>query len=259
MDFTPNDKIIAGLDRELSSLRRELEDDSADPPASIDRFHGTPATTAHRLTNWRHVAFFGSLVAAFIGIAIWWWSPSAHSTMTAASASVPLTQPATKDGAPIAPALSSDLAQQLQTMTRDLAALRQAVEQLNQRQEQFVRDNDNVTNQLKASHEEIARNNSAVDQIKETQILMARESQALTDRLNGSEKQPARVVANAEPTVTNEEPTVSAEEPKVMPEIPLPRPRQPAAVAQMLRPAPTSVRAQAQKPQPSLAWPWSTR
>jgi hypothetical protein len=256
MDFTPNDKIIAGLDRELSSLRRELEDNPTDPPASVNRFHGAPAK-AQRLTNWRHVAFFGSLVAASIGIAIWWWSPSTHSSMNAASASVPLTQPATKDGAPIAPALSSDLAQQLQTMTRDLAALRQAVEQLNQRQEQFVRDNDNVTNQLKASYEQLARNNSAVDQIKETQILMARESQALTDRLNASEKQPARV--NAEPTVTPEEPRVSAEEPKVMPEIPLPRPRQPATVAQMLRPAPTSARAQAQKPQSSLAWPWSMR
>ncbi len=259
MDFTPNDKIIAGLDRELSSLRRELEDNPTDPPASINRFHGAPATTTHRLTNWRHVAFFGSLVGASIGIASWWWSPSANSTMNAGSALAPLTQPATKDGAPITPARSSDLAQHLQTMTRDLAALKQAVEQMNERQEQFVRDNDNVTNQLKASQEQVARNNSAVDQVKETQILMARESQALTDRLNASEKQPTRGVANAEPTETTEEPKVSAEEPKVMPEIPLPRPRQPAAVAQMLRPAPNSARAQAQKPQPSLAWPWSMR
>ena len=258
MDSTLNDKLIAGLDDELSSLRRELGDNPTDPPASIKRFRDPPAMT-QRLANWRHLAFVGSLLAASIGVAVWWWSPSAHSAMMAPSASTPLTQAAPKDGAPIAAALSSDLAHQLQTMTRDLAALRQAVEQLNERQEQFVRDNDNVANQLKASHEEMARNNSIIDQIKETQIQMARESQTLTDRLNASEKQPARVIANAEPKVMAEELKVSPEEPKVMPEIPLPRPRQSANVTQALRPAPTAARPQAKKPQPSLAWPWSMR
>ena len=148
------------------------------------------------------------------------------------------------------------LAQQLQPMTRDLAALSQAVEQLKVRQEQLVRDNENVASQLKASQEEMARNNSIIDQIKATQIQMARQSQTLTERLNASQEQLARVIANAsEPKVTPEEPKVSPEERKVMPEIPLPRPRQLANVAQ----TPTPARPQAKKPQPSLAWPWSVR
>ena len=254
MDLTLNDKLIAGLDDELSSLRRELGVNPSDPPASIKRFRARPATI-HRLANWRHLAFVGSLLAASIGVAAW-WSSSAHTAMMAPSAPAPLTQAAPKDGAPTAVALSSDLAQQLQPMTRDLAALRQAVEQLNVRQEQLVRDNENVASQLKASQEEMARNNSIIDEIKATQIQMARESKTVTERLNASQEQLARVIANAsEPKVTPEEPKVSPEERKVMPEIPLPRPRQLANVAQ----TPTPARPQAKKPQPSLAWPWSVR
>ena len=258
MDSTLNDKLMEGqlasLDEELSNLRRELGVNPSDPPASIKRFRARPATI-HRLANWRHLAFVGSLLAASIGVAAWWWSSSAHTAMMAPSARADLTPAAPKDAAPTAVAPSSDLAQQLQPMTRDLAAFRQAVEQLKVRQEQLVRDNENVASQLKASQEEIARNNSIIDQIKATQIQMARQSQTLTERLNASQEQLARVIANAEPKVMAEELKVSPEEPKVMPEIPLPRPRQLANVAQ----TPTPARPQAKKPQPSLAWPWSVR
>jgi peptidoglycan hydrolase CwlO-like protein len=148
-------------------------------------------------------------------------------------------------------------------MARDLAALKQTVEQLEVKQEQLVRDNENLASQLKASREEVAHNNSIINQIKATQIQMARESQTLTERLNASQEQLARVIANASepkampgaPKVMPEEPKVSPEEPKAMREIPLPRPRQSANVAQTQKPA----RPQAKKPQPSSAWPWSVR
>jgi len=237
----------AGLEEQFSNLLREAGVNPSDPPASNKTFRA-PLATTHRLANWRYVAFVGSLLAASVGVAAWWWSSSAHTAMMAPSAPAPLTQ-----AAPEAVALSSDLAQQLQPMTRDLAALRQAVEQLKVRQEQLARDNENVASQLKASQEEMARNNSIIDQIKATQIQMARESQTFTERLNASQEQLARVIANAS------EPKVMPEEPKVMPEIPLPRPRQSAIVAQTQTPAPTSARPQAKKPQPSLAWPWSAR
>jgi len=253
----------AGLEEQFSNLLREAGVNPSDPPARIKTFRA-PLATIHRLANWRYVAFVGCLLASSIGVAAWWWSSSAQTGMMAPSDPALLTQAppeavAPKDAAPTAAALSSDLAQQLQPMTRDLAAFRQAVEQLKVRQEQLVRDNENVASQLKASQEEIARNNSIIDQIKATQIQMARESQTLTERLNASEER-ARVIANAsEPKVMSEEPKVSPEEPKVMPEIPLPRPRQSAIVAQTQTPAPTSARPQAKKPQPSLAWPWSAR
>ena len=212
MDSTLDDKLgegqIASLEEQLSNLTREAGVSPSAPPTSM-KTSRAPLATIHRLANWRHVAFVGSLLAASIGVAAWWWSSSVDTAMMAPSDPAPLTQAAPeaaapKDVAPTAVALSSELAQQLQPMARDLAALRQTVEQLKVRQEQLVRDNENLASQLKASQEEMARNNSIIDQIKATQIQMARESQTLTERLNASQEQLARVIANAsEPRVPN--------------------------------------------------------
>ena len=268
MDSTLDDKLAEGqfasLEEQLSNLAREAGVNSSDPPTTMKTFRAPPATI-HGLADWRYLAFVGSLLAASIGVAAWWWSSSVHTETIAPSEPAPLTQAAPKDAAPtnVAPtavALSSDLAQQLQPIARDLAALRQAVEQLEVRQEQLVRDNENVASQLKASKAEMARNNNIVDQIKATQIQMARESETVTERLNASQEQLARVIANAsEPKVMPEKPSVSPEEPMVMPEIPVPRPRRSTNVAQTHKPAPTPARPQAKKPQPSSAWPWSVR
>ena len=251
---------FANLEQQFSNLLREAEVNPSDPPTSIKTFRA-PLATIHRLANWRYAAFVGSLSAASIGVSAWWWSSSVHTAMMAPSDPAPLTQAppefvAPKDATAVA---LSDLAQQLQSMTPDLAALKQAVEQLELRQEQLVHDNENVASQLKASQNEMAR--SIIDQIKATQTQMERESQTLTERLHATQEQLARVIANAsEPKAMPEaSPTTSPEEPKVVPDIPLPRPRQSANVAQTQRPARSSERPQAKKPQPSLAWPWSAR
>ena len=142
MDSTLDDKLTEGpfasLEEQLSNLAREARITHSDPPTSIETF-SPPPPTIHELADWRYLAFVGSLLAASIGAAAWRWSSSVDTAMMAPSAPAHLTQAAPKDGAPTAVALSSDLAQQLQPMTRDLAALRQAVEQLNVRQEQLVR------------------------------------------------------------------------------------------------------------------------
>ena len=252
MDSTLDDEQIASLKEQISNLAREAGASPSAPPTSM-KTSRSPLATIHRLADWRYVAFVGSLLAASIGVAAWWWSSSVDTAMMAPSDPAPLTRAAPKDVAPTAVALSSELAQQLQPMARDLAALRQTVEQLEVRQEQLVRDNENLASQLKASREEVAHNNSIIDQIKATQIQMARESQTLTERLNASQEQLARVIANAS------EPKVSPEEPKAMPEIPLPRPRQSANVTLTQKPAPTPARPPAKKPQPSSTWPWSVR
>jgi endonuclease/exonuclease/phosphatase (EEP) superfamily protein YafD len=261
MDSTLDDRLaegqIASLEEQFEKLAREVGLSPSAPPTSM-KTSRAPLATIHRLADRRYVAFVGSLLAASIGVAAWWWSSSVDTAMMAPSDPAPLTQAtpeaaAPKDVAPTAFVLSSELTQQFQPMARDLAALRQTVEQLNVRQEQLVRDNENLASQLKASREEMARNNSIIDQIKANQIQMARESQTLTERLNASQEQLTHVIANAS------EPKVMPEEPKVMPEIPLPRPRQPANVAQTQKPAPIPARPQASTPQPSLAWPWSVR
>jgi hypothetical protein len=268
MASTLNDKFAEGqaasMEQQLSNLAREAGIGPSVPSTSMKTSRPPPATS-HRLADWRHAAFVGSLSAASIGVAAWLWSSSADTAMMAPSDPTPLTQAAPetdapKDVASAAVALSSELAQQLQPMARDLAALRQTVEQLKVRQEQLVRDNENLTSQFAASREEMARNKGIVDQINATQIQMARESQTLTERVNASQEQPARGIASAsEPEAMPEAPKMMPEEPKVMPEIPLPRPRQAATVGQAQKPTPTPARQQAKKPRPLLAWPWSMR
>jgi len=245
---------------ELSQLARKPEDGlSFQPSKETSR---APATN-HQSTKQPRVAFVCSLLAVSFAAWWWWWSPSAQPAMRAPSDPAPLTQgpreaAAPKEAAPSAIALVSDLTQQLQSMMRDLAALRQAVEQLNVTQEKLVHDNENVARQLKAGQEELARNNRVIDDIKGIQIQMARESQTLADRLNANQEQLARATANASapkermPEVSNAIP----EKPKVMQEVPLPGPRQSANVANAPKPAPTAG-PQAKKPQPSFAWPWS--
>jgi hypothetical protein len=264
VDSKLDDEQIARLKEQISNLLREAGPSPSAPPTSI-KTSRAPLATTHRLPDWRYVAFVGSLLAASIGVAAWWRSSSVDTAKMARSDPAPLTQAATKaagakDVVPTAVALSSELAQQLQPMARNLAALRQTVEQLEVRQEQWVRDNENLASQLKASREEVARNNSIIDQIRATQIQMARESQTLTERLNASQEQLARVVVNdSEPRAMPGAQKVMPEGPKVSPEIPLPRPRPSANVAQTQKPAPAPARPQAKKPQPLSAWPWSVR
>lgn len=256
MNFMLDDRLVEGqiasLEEQLSNLAHAGLSPSA-PPASMKR---SPTIQA----NWHYVAFVGFLLAASIGVAAWWWSSSADTAMMTTSDPALLTRAAPDAVAPTAAALRSELSQQLQPMARDLAALSQTVEQLKARQEQLVRDNENLASQLKASREESAHNNGTIDQIKANQIEMARESLTLTERLNASQEQLARVIANAsEPKAMPEAPQeASAEEPKVMPDVPLPHPRQSANVAQTQRTA-RPERPQAKKPQPLTAWPWSVR
>lgn len=273
MDCTMANKLAEGqfanLEEQLSNLAREAGFSPQDSPTGTKTSRVPPATTS-RLADWRYVAFGSSLLAASIGVAAWWWSSSADRAVMAPSAPIALTRAeaaAPKDAASADVALSAALAEQLQPMARDLDALRQTVEQLRARQEQLVRDNENLTSQLAAGREEMARNNGIIEQIKAAQIQTARESQTLTERLNASQQQLARIIAAAselnavpeEPKMIPEEPKVTPEAPKVMPDTPLPRPRQPANVAPTQKPAPSQVRPQAKNPQPSVAWPWSPR
>lgn len=283
MHSTLDNKFVEGefasLEEQLSNLAREGGFKPSPPPTSHKTFRFPPASIREladwKLADWRYLALIGSLLAASTGVAAWWWASSGHKETMAPPA--PQAQTAQKEAAPanVAPtavAPASDLAQQLQPLERDLAALRQAVEQLEVAQRQLVRDNENIASQLKASQAEMARNNNAIGQIKATQIQMARESETVTERLNASQEKLARLIADGpgskvtpedpkvtpeEAKATPEEPRVSDETPKVMPGIPVPRPRRAANVAEPLRPAPAPSRPQAKKPPSSPTWPWS--
>ena len=88
MDSTLDDKFaegqIASLEEQLSNLAREAGVSPSAPPTSM-KTSRAPLATIHRLADWRHVAFVGSLLAASIGVAAWWWSSSADTAMMAPS------------------------------------------------------------------------------------------------------------------------------------------------------------------------------
>jgi hypothetical protein len=79
MDSTLDDRFaegqIASLEEQLSNLAREAGVSPSAPPTSM-KTSRAPLTTIHRLADWRYVAFVGSLLAASIGVAAWWWSSS---------------------------------------------------------------------------------------------------------------------------------------------------------------------------------------
>lgn len=243
----------------LVNLAREEGDGPLAPPAKV-RTPRAPRPTGHRMAGWRYVAFIAPLLAASIGVAAWRSSSSVGSGVVAPSSPAALMQAAPNDVESTAVSLSAKFAQQLQPIERNFAALRQTVELLEVRQEQLVRDNENLASQLKASREEFVRNHGTLDEIKATQIQMARENQTLTEQLNAKQEQLAHIIANASaPQVMPEESKVSPGEPKAIPDIPLPRPRPSAHVAQTPKPPQSLARSPAIKPQSSVAWPWSMR
>lgn len=260
MDSTLDNKVAEGrltsLEEQLSNFAREAGVSPSSPPTSMEIPRALRATI-HRLSEWRYPASVGFVLLASVASGAWWWS-SAGTTAVPSSSPTLLTQALPKDVAPTAVAPSPDLAEQLQPIARDLAALRRTVEQLQLREERLVRDNESVAGQLRASQVEIARSNNAIDEIKAVQIQMALESKAVTDRLNASQEQLARL-ANASPPKEAPDETKQTSDPaNVISEIPLPRPRRPTNVTRTHKPTPVAARPPANKP-PSPTWPWSAR
>jgi hypothetical protein len=87
--------------------------------------------------------------------------PSPPAVDVAANAALPqpapLAQTTPQDVAPTAAPLSSELAQWLQTMARDLANVEQRIDQLKASQEQMATDNAKAVEQLRASQEQMTR------------------------------------------------------------------------------------------------------
>src|SRR5437762_1448937 len=105
MDSTLDDKLgegqIASLEEQLANLTREVGVSPSAPPTSM-KTSRAPLATIHRLADWRHVAFVGSLLAASIGVAAWCWSSSVDMAKTAPLDPAPLTQAAPEAAAPTA-------------------------------------------------------------------------------------------------------------------------------------------------------------
>jgi hypothetical protein len=85
------------------------------------------------------------------------------------------------------PPMVPELAQQIQTIARELANVEQGIDQLKTEQSQMVRDTAELTEHLKAT-EEIARHNADLtEDLKATQAQMARDNGNLADQLKASQ------------------------------------------------------------------------
>src|SRR5260370_16769095 len=116
MDVIIAERKFASLAEQLTNLAREAGVNPSDPPTSMKTFRA-PRATIHGLADWRYLAFVGSLLAASIGVAAWWWSSSVHTETMAPSHPPPLTHAAPKHPPPpnVTPtplALPSPLSQQ---------------------------------------------------------------------------------------------------------------------------------------------------
>ena len=67
---------IANLEEQFSNLAREAGFSPPAPPTGMKAGRATLATRL-RSADWRYAAFAGSLLAASIGVAAWWWSSHA--------------------------------------------------------------------------------------------------------------------------------------------------------------------------------------
>jgi regulator of replication initiation timing len=128
------------------------------------------------------LALIGLLLAASACVAAFAWQSSyadEAKLIVARWANALLPQPAplastTSQDVPAAARMFPELAQRLQTMERDLANMKQQIEQLMSSREQMVRDNTAVAEQLKAALAQMVRDNAAVaEQLKASQEQLA--------------------------------------------------------------------------------------
>jgi hypothetical protein len=184
-------------EEQLSKLERDAERHPSDHPQTrMNTLRPAVAGNRPSLGGRAVRAFTGLILAACIGVAAMAWQspygdaakqiiarwvpqlvltsslpleeprfpaqPNSPTVQVAATNTVPTlqappAQTAPEDVVPIAPALSPELTQLLQSMAHDLATLGQGIEQLKASQEQMARNNANAAEQLKASQEQMAR------------------------------------------------------------------------------------------------------
>jgi len=116
-----------------------------------------------------------------------------------------LAQTVPEDVAPTAAALPPELTQLLQSMARDLATLKQGIEQLKASQEQMARDNANTAEQFKASQEQMAL---AIGKASE-QSLRPKTSAPLPTPIAASTRKPVRTLPSPQARAHPQAPTQS--------------------------------------------------
>jgi septal ring factor EnvC (AmiA/AmiB activator) len=83
--------------------------------------------------------------------------------------------------------MAPELAQQIQTIARELANVEQGIDQLKTEQSQMVRDTAELAKYLKATQEIALHNADLTENLKATQAQMARDNGNIADQLKASQ------------------------------------------------------------------------
>jgi hypothetical protein len=159
----------------VAHAEERVSDSQQDAPRQFsDRQHPTTVLASR---GWLALALFVSLLAASLSVVAFVWQSSYLDLgkLIIARSAPPPARTTAQVVAPTAAPISHELAQRLQTMTRELANVAQGIEQLKISQEQVVRDNAAFGEQLKAALSQLTRDNAAlVEQLKAGQEQTAR-------------------------------------------------------------------------------------
>ncbi len=83
----------------------------------------------------------------------------------------------------------------VQVMARDLATLREGVEELKAKQDQITRRNAKIAEQVEANQEQMARDNAKLaEQLKTSQEQAARNNAKVAEQIDASQQQIARII-----------------------------------------------------------------
>jgi len=192
MDFMADRPGPAPGDEQLSRLEEQLFDLAQSPgPRTADRRQPN-ADRPRRMGVARPslIPGFGprrlalTLLAAGAGSFVWWWASGAR------TAPAQPTLPAVVSG-PTA-ASGPEATEQLQSMARELGALRRSIDQLKADQERATSANQVLAQQVRQNQEQLAMTSTSLADLSRARDLPARGLEDLAERLRSIQAQIAR-------------------------------------------------------------------
>ncbi|TWA99129.1 hypothetical protein FBZ96_10497 [Bradyrhizobium stylosanthis] len=179
-------------DEQLSRLEEQLFDLAQGPGSrTAERRQPEAGRPRHMVVAGQSlISGFGprrlalTLLAAGVGSFVWWWASGAR------TAPVQPTPPAVAGGA--AAALGPEATEQLQSMARELGALRRSIDQLKADQERATSTNQALAQQVRQNQEQLAMTGTSLAELSRTRDSPARGLEDLAERVRSIQAQISR-------------------------------------------------------------------
>jgi len=182
----------ASGDEQLSRLEEQLFDLAQGPgPRTADQLQSEAGRPRHIVVAGQSlIPGFGPrrlalmLLAAGVGSFVWWWASGAR------TAPAEPTRPAVVSAATAAP--DRDVAEQFQSMARELEALRRSIDQIKADQEKAASANQAFAQQVRQNQERLAMTSASLGELSRTRDLAARGLDDLAERVRSIQAQISR-------------------------------------------------------------------